>query len=93
MAYRAKTKAREKVMGGHKRQYHRIRDYLQTVIDKNLGSRCIVTTVTGPTEEEQKAIKKGSKCLSVTSLDFMAFSFVSMLQGLDFLKDAGPSLA
>jgi hypothetical protein len=43
MAYRAKTKARQMVLGDHKKQYFRIRDYLQTVIDKNPGSRCIVT--------------------------------------------------
>jgi hypothetical protein len=53
MAYRARSKARQMVLGDHKKQYYRIRDYLQTVIDKNLGSRCIVTTVSGPTEEEK----------------------------------------
>lgn len=58
-AYRARTKARQMVLGDHKKQYYRIRDYLQTVIDKNPGSRCIVTTVTGPTEEETEAMKKG----------------------------------
>ncbi|KAK1651807.1 hypothetical protein QYE76_069612 [Lolium multiflorum] len=59
MAYRAKTKARQMVLGDHKKQYFRIRDYLQTVIDKNPGSRCIVTTVTGPSEEETEAMKQG----------------------------------
>jgi hypothetical protein len=59
MAYRARTKAIEMVMGDHKQQYHRLRDYLQTVIDKNPGSRCIVTTVTGPTDEQVEAMKKG----------------------------------
>jgi hypothetical protein len=59
MAYRARTKAREMVLGDHKKQYYRIRDYLQTVIDRNPGSRCIVTTVTGPTEEQMEAMKQG----------------------------------
>ena len=59
MAYRVRTKARNTVLGDHKRQYHRIRDYLQTVIDKNPGSRCIVTTVAGPTEDQLEAMKKG----------------------------------
>ena len=58
MAYRVKTKARHTVMGDHKKQYHRIRDYLQTVIDKNPGSRCIVTTERGPTEEEKEAMER-----------------------------------
>ena len=31
MAYRAKTQARNMVLGDHKKQYHRIRDYLQTI--------------------------------------------------------------
>lgn len=59
MAYRARTKAREIVLGDHKKQYYRLRDYLQTVIDVNPGSRCIVTTVTGPTEDQIEAMKKG----------------------------------
>ena len=59
MAYRAKTKARDSVLGDQKKQYHRIRDYLQTVIDKNPGSRCIVTTVTGTTEEQLEEMKRG----------------------------------
>ncbi|KAK1646078.1 hypothetical protein QYE76_063883 [Lolium multiflorum] len=59
MAYRARTKATEMVMGDHKQQYHRLRDYLQTVIDKNPGSRCIVTTITGPTDEQVEAMKTG----------------------------------
>jgi hypothetical protein len=37
----------------------RIRDYLQTVIDINPGSRCIVTTRNGPTEEQLEAMKNG----------------------------------
>lgn len=45
MAYRAKRKAGEKVLGNHKKQYMRIRDYLQTVIDKNPGSTAVVSTV------------------------------------------------
>ena len=43
-AYRARTKALNIVLGDHETQYKRIRDYLQTVIDTNPGSRCIVTT-------------------------------------------------
>ena len=45
MAYRAKRKALETVLGDHIKQYRRIRDYLQTVMDTNTGSRCLVTTV------------------------------------------------
>jgi hypothetical protein len=56
--YRARTRARNIVLGDHKKQYHRLRDYLQTVIDRNPGSRCIVT---GPTEDEMEAIKKGQQ--------------------------------
>jgi len=48
MAYRAKNRALEAVDGHLKKQYLRIRDYLQTVIDKNPGSRCIVTTILNP---------------------------------------------
>ena len=58
-AYRARTKAREMVLGDHKKQYYRLRDYLQTLIDKNPGSRCIVTTISGPTEEQVEGMKKG----------------------------------
>lgn len=47
-AYRARSKAYEKVLGNHKKQYLRIRDYLQTVINTNLGSRCVVTTQQNP---------------------------------------------
>lgn len=47
-AYRARNKAYEKVLGNHKKQYLRIRDYLQTVINTNLGSRCVVTTQQNP---------------------------------------------
>jgi hypothetical protein len=43
-AYRARLKALQVVLGDHKAQYTRIRDYLQAVIDTNPGSRCIVTT-------------------------------------------------
>jgi hypothetical protein len=59
MAYRARTQAIGMVMGDHKKQYYMIRDYLQTIIDKNPGSRCIVTIVTGPTEEQEEAMKRG----------------------------------
>lgn len=44
MAYRAKRKAAENVLGNHKIQYKRIRDYMQTIIDKNPGSTAVVTT-------------------------------------------------
>lgn len=44
MAYRARSKADEVVLGNHKKQYLRIKDYLQTVLNKNPGSRCIVST-------------------------------------------------
>ena len=44
MAYRAKRKALTRVLGDQVKQYRRIRDYLQKVIDTNPGSRCIVTT-------------------------------------------------
>ena len=44
MAYRARRKALKVVIGDDLKQYRRIRDYLQTVIDTNPGSRCIVTT-------------------------------------------------
>jgi hypothetical protein len=58
MAYRAGTKAREMVLGDHKKQYFRIKDYLQTVIEKYPGSSCIVNTVTRPTKDQIEAIKK-----------------------------------
>lgn len=47
-AYMARSKAYEKVLGNHKKQYLRIRDYLQTVINTNLGSRCVVKTLQNP---------------------------------------------
>ena len=43
-AYRARKKALEVVIGDQKAQYTRLRDYLQTVLETNPGSRCIVTT-------------------------------------------------
>ena len=46
MAYRAKNEAVRIVLGDHVEQYKRLRDYLQTVLDTNPGSRCIVTTKT-----------------------------------------------
>ena len=42
MAYRAKNKALDVVVGKEDKQYLRLRDYLQTVIEKNPGSRCNV---------------------------------------------------
>jgi hypothetical protein len=59
MAYRAKTKARNMVLGDPKKLYYIIRDYLQTIIDRNPGSRFIITTVTGPIEEQLETMKKG----------------------------------
>ncbi|KAM0860004.1 hypothetical protein ACQ4PT_046820 [Festuca glaucescens] len=46
MAYRAKWLAIDAVLGDHKEQYVRLRDFAQTVVDTNPGSRVIVTTVT-----------------------------------------------
>ena len=43
-AYRARKKAFDVVMGDQKKQYTRLRDYLQAILDTNPGSRCIVTT-------------------------------------------------
>ena len=43
-AYRARKKAFDTVIGDKRAQYRRIRDYLQTILDTNPGSRCIVTT-------------------------------------------------
>uniref|UniRef100_A0ACD5UIJ1 Uncharacterized protein n=1 Tax=Avena sativa TaxID=4498 RepID=A0ACD5UIJ1_AVESA len=45
MAYRAKNRALESVVGDEDAQFTRIKDYLQIVIDKDPGSRCHVTTV------------------------------------------------
>nr|XP_045086430.1 uncharacterized protein LOC109771369 [Aegilops tauschii subsp. strangulata] len=44
MAYRARKLAKNVVLGDQKAQYHRIRDYLEAVLETNPGSRCIVTT-------------------------------------------------
>ena len=46
MAYRAKNLVVEAVLGEHKKQYPRLRDYAQTIMDTNPGSRVVVTTVT-----------------------------------------------
>ena len=43
-AYRARKKAFDVVIGDQKKQYTRLRDYLQAILDTNPGSRCIVTT-------------------------------------------------
>jgi hypothetical protein len=52
MAYRAKWFAIDAVLGDHREQYVRLRDFAQTVVDSNPGSRVIVTTVTSaPTVE------------------------------------------
>ena len=55
MAWRAKRKAKEIVLGDHKRQYKRLRDFLETVKATNPGSRCIVSTVSGKTRENPTA--------------------------------------
>ncbi|KAM3295464.1 hypothetical protein ACQJBY_038010 [Aegilops geniculata] len=55
MAWRAKRKAKDIVLGDHKRQYKRLRDYLETVKATNPGSRCIVATVSGKTRENPTA--------------------------------------
>uniref|UniRef100_A0ACD5VTH8 Uncharacterized protein n=1 Tax=Avena sativa TaxID=4498 RepID=A0ACD5VTH8_AVESA len=41
MAYRAKNKAIVSINGHHEQQYYRLRDYLQTVLNTNPGSRCM----------------------------------------------------
>lgn len=44
-AYRAKNRAIAVILGDHIKQYPRIRDYMQTVLDTNPGSRCTISTV------------------------------------------------
>ena len=52
MAYRAKNLVVDAVLGDHREQYHRLRDFAQSVMDTNPGSRVVVTTVTpAPTQE------------------------------------------
>ncbi|KAE8787406.1 hypothetical protein D1007_38569 [Hordeum vulgare] len=46
MAYTAKNLVVEVVLGENKKQYPRLRDYAQTIMDTNPGSRVVVTTVT-----------------------------------------------
>ncbi|CAM0877022.1 unnamed protein product [Alopecurus aequalis] len=90
MAYRAKSKARDIVLGDHKKQYHRIRDYLQTVVDKNPGSRCIVTTVTGPTEDQMEAMKRGEEVCISNSPRFHGLFFCVNAAKLGFLEGCRP---
>ena len=45
MAYRAKNLAVESVLGEHKKQYPRLRDYAATIMQTNPGSRVVVTTL------------------------------------------------
>ena len=52
MAWRAKKAAKEIVLGDHKKQYHRLTDYIETVKICNPRSRCIVTTVTPKSTNE-----------------------------------------
>jgi hypothetical protein len=47
MAYRTKAHAQRLVLGHHDDQYRRIRDYLQTLLDKNPGSIAVVRTEPG----------------------------------------------
>ncbi|KAE8802790.1 hypothetical protein D1007_21438 [Hordeum vulgare] len=46
VAYRAKNLVVEAMLGEHKKQYPRLGDYAQTIMDTNPGSRVVVTTVT-----------------------------------------------
>ena len=48
LAYRARLMSVDVVQGDHRKQYLRLRDYLQCVLDTNPGSRCIVTTFEDP---------------------------------------------
>ncbi|CAM0946298.1 unnamed protein product [Alopecurus aequalis] len=86
MAYRAKNHAREMVLGDHKKQYHRIRDYLHTVIEKNPGSRCIVTTITGPTEAQLEQMKRGEVVVISDSPRFHGLFFCVNAARLGFLE-------
>ncbi|KAM0891124.1 hypothetical protein ACQ4PT_026581 [Festuca glaucescens] len=52
MAYRAKNHALDAVLGDHREQYFRLRDWAQAVIDTNPGSRVIVQTVIPPPSME-----------------------------------------
>ena len=90
MAYRVRTKARETVMGDHKKQYHRIRDYLQTVIDKNPGSRCIVNTEIGPTEEQKEQMKKGFQVFISEKPRFLRLFYCVNAARLGFLEGCRP---
>ena len=45
MAYRAKNHALDAVLGDHREQYFRLRDWAQAVLDTNPGSRVIVQTI------------------------------------------------
>ncbi|KAE8816682.1 hypothetical protein D1007_05697 [Hordeum vulgare] len=69
MAWRAKRKAKNIVLGDHKRQYKRLRYYLETVKATNPGSRCIVTTVSGKTRENPTAGPSGAQTLATTRRD------------------------
>ncbi|KAE8767923.1 hypothetical protein D1007_60657 [Hordeum vulgare] len=46
VAYMSKNLVVEVVLGEHKKQYPRLRDYAQTIMDTNPGNRVVVTTVT-----------------------------------------------
>ncbi|XP_073365547.1 uncharacterized protein [Aegilops tauschii subsp. strangulata] len=48
LAYRARLMVVDVVQGDHRKQYLRLRDYLQCVLDTNPGSGCIVTTFEDP---------------------------------------------
>jgi hypothetical protein len=92
MACRARTRARNMVLGDHKKQYFRIRDYLQTIIDKNPGSRCIVTTVTGPTEEEKEALERGQQLFISDKPRFHGLFFCVNAARQGFLEGCRPFL-
>ena len=48
LEYRARLMVVDVVQGDIRKQYLRLRDYLQCVLDTNPGSRCIVTTFEDP---------------------------------------------
>lgn len=71
MTYRAKVYAQEKVFGDQEKQYAKIRDYLQTLLNKNPRSIVVLTTITNPMPEEN----------SNPLFNGMFLSFKSQIQG------------
>ena len=77
-----KNLAVEAVLGDHKKQYPRLRDYAQTVMDTNPGSRVVVTTVTpAPTKKSHIQDPDSMQCFTA-----------SMEQGRDFYRGVDHSL-